>query len=84
VLAVTIMVPAITAISNQLSRAVEAHADSFSLELTGEEQTFIDFQRGIAIKNVSDVDPPPAWQFLLGTHPTTMERIGLARAFERR
>jgi STE24 endopeptidase len=84
VLAVTVMVPAITAISNQLSRAVEADADSFALELTGEDRTFIDFQRNIAIKNVSDVTPPAAWQFLLGTHPTTMERIGQARAFERR
>ena len=80
VLAVSVIAPAITVISNQLSRKVEARADSFALELTGEEQTFIDFQRNIAIKNVSEPDPPEISQFLLGTHPTTMERIGLARA----
>jgi STE24 endopeptidase len=78
------MAPAITAISNQLSRAVEARADSYSLELTGQPETLIDFQRRIAVKNVSDPDPPRIARFLLGTHPTTLERIGLARAFGER
>ena len=50
--------PAITSISNQLSRAVERSADAFALELTREPETQIDFQRRIAIKNVSDPDPP--------------------------
>ena len=84
VLAVSLLVPAITAISNQLSRAVEARADTYSLELTGEPQTLIAFQRRIAIKNVSDPDPPRIARFLLGTHPSTLERIGLARAFAER
>ncbi len=84
VLAVAVMVPAIGAISNQLSRGVEAHADQFSLELTRDPQTFIGFHRGLAIKNVSDPDPPAVARFLLGTHPSTMERIGMGVAFERR
>jgi STE24 endopeptidase len=84
VLGVGLMAPAITAISNQLSRAVEARADSYSLELTGQPETLIDFQRRIAVKNVSDPDPPRIARFLLGTHPTTLERIGLARAFAER
>jgi STE24 endopeptidase len=84
VLGVGLMAPAITAISNQLSRAVEARADSYSLELTGQPETLIDFQRRIAVKNVSDPDPPRIARFLLGTHPTTLERIGLARAFGER
>jgi STE24 endopeptidase len=83
VLAVAILVPAITTISNQLSRGVERRADQFSLDLTREPETFIAFQQRIARKNVSDPDPPAVTQFLLGTHPTTIERIGLARAFER-
>jgi STE24 endopeptidase len=82
VLSVAVLVPAVTAISNQLSRGVEQRADQFSLELTREPETFIAFQQRIARKNVSDPDPPAAWQYLLGTHPTTIERIGLARAFE--
>jgi STE24 endopeptidase len=81
VLAVALIAPAITTISNQLSRSVEARADTFSLELTHDPKTFIDFQRQIATQNVSDPDPSGVVQFLLGTHPTTMERIGLARRF---
>jgi STE24 endopeptidase len=83
VLAVGLVAPAITSISNQLSRAVEARADQFSLELTREPQAMIGFQRRIAIQNVSDPDPPRLAHVLLGTHPTTMQRIGLALAFER-
>jgi STE24 endopeptidase len=84
VLAISLMAPAVTAISNQLSRSVEARADQFALELTREPRTLIDFQRRITVQNVSDPDPPPAVQFLLGTHPTAMQRIGLALAFEQR
>ena len=46
-------------------------------------QSQIDFQRRIAIKNVSDPDPPGWVSFLLGTHPTTMQRIGQAKAAAR-
>ena len=68
--------PAITTISNQLSRAVEARADRFSLELTGAPDALIGFQQRIAVQNVSDPEPPAWAHFLLGTHPTAMERIG--------
>ena len=70
-------------ISNQLSRAVERRADAFALELTNEPETQIAFQRRIAIKNVSDPDPPGWVTFLLGTHPPTIERIGQAEAAAR-
>ena len=69
--------------SNQLSRDVERRADAFSLELTRDPQPFIDFERRIVIKNVSDPDPPAIAHFLFGTHPTAMERIGQAEAFRR-
>jgi STE24 endopeptidase len=82
VLAVGLMAPAITAISNQLSRAVETRADAYSLRVTGEAQPFIGFQRRITVQNVSDPDPPGIARFLLGTHPTTLQRIGLALRFE--
>jgi len=82
VLAVGLLAPAITTISNQLSRGVEARADQFSLELAGEPESFVGFQKRIAVTNVSDPDPPALARFLLGTHPSTMERIGLARRFE--
>jgi STE24 endopeptidase len=79
-----VLVPAISAISNQLSRQVEARADRFSMELTRDPQELIGFQRRIAEQNVADPDPPDWVTFLLGTHPTAMERIGQALAFERR
>jgi Zn-dependent protease with chaperone function len=82
VLTLAILVPAITFISNQLSRKVEQRADQFSLQLTHDPKTFISFQRKIATENVSDPDPPAISQFLLGTHPTTMQRIGVALRFQ--
>ena len=83
VLAVALVAPTITVISNQLSRAVERSADGFALEITREPETQIAFQRKIAIKNVSDPDPPDWVTFLLGTHPPTLERIGQAASAAR-
>jgi STE24 endopeptidase len=84
VLAIAVMLPAITMISNQLSRAVEARADRYSMELTDRPDALIDFQKRIAIQNVSDPSPPGWSSALLGTHPTTMQRIGQAVAFRDR
>jgi STE24 endopeptidase len=82
-LSIAIVAPVLTMVSNQLSRDVERRADAFSLELTGDPRTLIEFQRRIAVKNVSDPDPPAVSRFLLGTHPTTLERLGTAEAFRR-
>jgi STE24 endopeptidase len=82
-LSLALLLPPITWISNQLSRDVERRADAFSLQLTGEPRPFIGFQRRIAIQNVADPDPWAAIQFLFGTHPTTLQRIGQAEAFAR-
>jgi STE24 endopeptidase len=83
-LSLALLVPAITMISNQLSRQVEARADRFSLELTDAPDALIGFQQRIVEKNVSDPDPPDWVSFLLGTHPTAMERIGQALAIRDR
>ena len=40
----------------------------------------VGFERRITLQNVGDPDPPRWQQVLLGTHPTTMERIGQALA----
>jgi STE24 endopeptidase len=82
-LALALLVPAVTTVSNQLSREVEARADSFSLELTRSPAAFVGFERRLALRNVNDPDPP-AWRLaLLATHPSTLDRIGLAVAYER-
>jgi STE24 endopeptidase len=70
-------------VSNQLSRQVEQRADAYAMELTQDAEAQIDFERRVAVTNVADVDPPDWAHFLLGTHPTTLERIGAGVAFER-
>ena len=82
-LGLVVMTTTITTISNQLSRAVEARADSYALTLTGEPEPFISFERRIALRNLSDPDPPDWQTFLLATHPPTLERIGIGVAYER-
>ncbi|HEU4980857.1 MAG TPA: M48 family metalloprotease, partial [Solirubrobacterales bacterium] len=67
---------------NQLSRTVEARADTFSLELTDDPQALIRLQQRLAERNVSDPDPPDAFSFLFRTHPAAVERIGAALAWE--
>jgi STE24 endopeptidase len=71
----------VTAISNQLSRRVEARADSYALELTDAPQPFIDFEKRITVRNIAEPEPPGWARFLFGTHPTTLQRIGAAEAF---
>jgi STE24 endopeptidase len=83
-LSIAVLVPAISAISNQLSRQVEARADRFSMELTHDPPDLIAFQKRITVQNVADPDPPGWVTFLLATHPTSIQRIGQALAFERR
>jgi STE24 endopeptidase len=67
---------------NQLSRDVEASADQFSLEITDDPQALIALQQQLAEANVSDPDPPAWVEFLFGTHPPAVERIGAAVAWE--
>jgi STE24 endopeptidase len=83
-LAILLIATPMTMISNQLSRQVEARADRFSMQLTRDPQDLIEFQRKLTVQNVSDPDPPGWASFLLGTHPTAVQRIGQALAFERR
>ena len=73
----------VTTISNGLSRRVEARADSYSLRLTDEPGPFIGFERKLALRNVSDPDPPGWVTTLFGTHPPTVERIGIGEAYRR-
>jgi STE24 endopeptidase len=81
-LSVAVVSLGITTIANQLSRRIEARADSYSLRLTDAPEPFIGFERGIALRNVADPDPPDWLTFLLATHPPTVDRIGIAKAFE--
>jgi STE24 endopeptidase len=67
---------------DQLSRQVEASADTFALRLTHDPHALISLQRRLAISNVGDPDPPGLVTALVGTHPSTIDRIGAAVAYE--
>jgi STE24 endopeptidase len=68
---------------NALSRRVEAAADGYSLSLSGDPKAMIGLERNLALRNVSDPDPPGWLTALFGTHPTTVDRIGYALTWER-
>jgi STE24 endopeptidase len=67
---------------NQLSREVEARADTFALQLTDDPKGMIELQQQLADRNISDPDPPDAYTFIFGTHPPAIERIGAALAWQ--
>jgi STE24 endopeptidase len=81
-LAIAIVTFAVNVPANQLSRKVEASADAFALRITEDPRALEDLQMRLAERNLSDVDPPGWAIALFGTHPTTLERIGAARAWE--
>lgn len=66
-----------------LSRQLEARADTFALELTDEPAAFIKLQRRLAERNLSNPDPSSVWDFVFASHPSTVERIGAALTYQR-
>jgi STE24 endopeptidase len=83
VLSLALVSFALGSASNVLSRKVEASADGFSLQLTHDPAAQIELERRLAISNVADPDPPKLLQILFGTHPTTVQRIGIGEAWAR-
>jgi STE24 endopeptidase len=69
-------------LTNLLSRHVEARADLHSLELTGDVPTFIATEQRLARTNLSDLDPNPLVYGFFFTHPSSPQRIAMARAWE--
>ena len=82
-LSVALVSFALTCAGNVLSRQVEARADAFALEETRDPAAFIDLERSLALRNLSQPDPPRPWHLLFGTHPTTLDRIGFAETWRR-
>ncbi|MFY9265867.1 MAG: M48 family metalloprotease [Solirubrobacterales bacterium] len=78
--AVTLSQPA----ANAYSRAVEARADAFALRVTADPAAGVSLARRLAVRNISRPRPPWLLHALLGTHPTPIERIGMAEALRRR
>jgi STE24 endopeptidase len=72
-----------TPLGSLVSRRVEARADVHSLDLTRDPATFIASERRLATTNLSDLSPNPVVYGLFATHPTSPERIALARDWAR-
>lgn len=66
-------------VQNGVSRRLEARADETALEQTNDPQAFVALQRRLALRSHADPTPPAWSQFWFGSHPTVLERIGLAR-----
>jgi STE24 endopeptidase len=69
-------------VNNGLSRLIETRADVDSLEATRNPAAFERMQKQLALHSLSD-DPPAVTQFWFGSHPTTLERIAIARQLGR-
>jgi STE24 endopeptidase len=66
-----------------ISRRLEARADAHALALTGDPATFAGMQARLSATNQLDPDPPRWERLLSGSHPSTVERIAAARAWQR-
>ncbi|MEP6816787.1 MAG: M48 family metallopeptidase [Marmoricola sp.] len=67
-------------VENAASRAVEARADRTSLLATRDPADFEQMQKQLASTSLQEPVPPGWEQLWFGTHPTTLQRIGMARA----
>jgi STE24 endopeptidase len=69
--------------ANAYSRKIEARADAFSLQVTSDPNAAIALERRITISNIARPAPPSLLQSVFGTHPTPMQRIGMAETVKR-
>jgi STE24 endopeptidase len=67
-----------TPVQHAVSRHVEARADLHALDLTGDAAAFTRMQQRLAATNLSDPDPPAAWHWFFGSHPTSAQRVAFA------
>ncbi|HEV2711742.1 MAG TPA: M48 family metalloprotease [Gaiellaceae bacterium] len=66
--------------TNAISRRYEAEADWLSLRATDDPRAFEGLVRALASASLADPDPPRWAQIVLGTHPTSVERVAMSRA----
>jgi STE24 endopeptidase len=69
-------------LQNAVSRSFEREAEVRALELTGDPAASIALQQGLVARARAVPDPPAIVRLLFGTHPTALERIAIARAWE--
>ncbi|MFD0671166.1 M48 family metallopeptidase [Cohnella sp. GCM10027633] len=70
-------------VSNAVSRNAESSADAYALELIGSAEGSVTMNQTMAVVSLSDLNPPLLVKWFRSTHPSDMERIVEALAFER-
>ncbi|MCH1868218.1 M48 family metalloprotease [Nocardioides sp. CFH 31398] len=71
-----------TPVQSTISRQVELRADVDALCVTRDPEAFERLQAMLATRSLSDPEPAGWSQVVFGTHPTALERIGLARGLD--
>ncbi|MCO7222031.1 M48 family metallopeptidase [Klenkia sp. PcliD-1-E] len=72
-----------TPVQSTVSRQIEARADQHALDLTGDPAAFAAVMQRLAVANLGQPDPPAAWQWFFGSHPTTAQRVAAAQEWSR-
>lgn len=72
-----------TPVQSLVSRHIEARADVHALDLTSDPAAFTAMQQRLAGSNLTQPDPPAAWQWFFGSHPTPAERVAMAHDWAR-
>jgi STE24 endopeptidase len=67
-------------VENAVSRAVEARADRTALAATDDTASFEALQERLALRSLADPTPPRWSQLWFGSHPTVLQRLGIAAA----
>jgi STE24 endopeptidase len=70
-------------VENAIGREFERQADWTALELTRDPQAFIEAEKKLARDNLGNVAPNPVAEWFFSTHPTAVERIEMARLWQR-
>jgi STE24 endopeptidase len=71
-------------LENVVSRRIETRADVDALRVTGDPDAFEAMQVELARRSLADPTPPAWSQLWFGSHPTTLERIAIARQVDGR
>ena len=66
-----------------VSRRIEARSDEYALVSTSDGTTFEEMMARLATVNLADPDPPTLEHLLFSSHPSTVERMAMARAWSR-
>jgi STE24 endopeptidase len=70
-------------VQNVVSRAIEARADRDALLFTRDPRAFEAMQRQLALHALADPTPPELAHLWFGTHPTVLQRLGMAETYAR-